>query len=234
MVPDKQEKSKDILERAMTGGDRALWSRIGEQARIQIRMKRLAAWGMVSASLLLIFCVVTLVGLNGARAGRDGWLARIFTPLLEARIYSEPDPGTGFCPIRLDDGTWQQINDNTSEVLIPYLPMDLPEGYIFVSGRIRQPDRDTVDMTLKYEAAGGSFHIQYTYRYGHCPDIDTEGAREMEWDGTVLYLWEGPVNKTAWREEDIYTVISIEGDIDVGEMEEVYRCIQAYYMEDIT
>lgn len=223
-----QIKKKDVLERAMSGEDRALWARIGEQARTQIRMKRLAAWGAASATLLLALCIVVLIGLNGARAGRDGWLARIFAPVVEARIYGEPDPDTGFCPIKVKDGTWRQIEDNTEAVLMPYLPMDLPEGYRFVSGSIRQPDRDTIDMTLNYEADGRDFCINYTYRYASSPDLDTAGAREMEWDGTRVYLWE-EARKAAWREEDIYTLISIEGELDIGGVEKVYCSIKAFY-----
>ena len=233
MDNSKKEIGKDILERAMAGEDRALWARIGEQARAQVRIKRLAAWGTAAAAILLLVCVAALIGLNGARSGREGWLARAFVPVLEARIYGKPDPVTGFCPIKVEDGTWAAIEANTEAALIPYLPMDLPEGYDFVSGSIRQPDRDTFDMSLEYEIDGRAFRIQYQYRYGACPEMDTDGAGETEWDGTAVYLREGADHKAAWREEDIYTLISIEGDIGIGEMEEVYRCIQADYMEDI-
>lgn len=230
MTQDKEQKSKDILERAMAGEDRALWARIGAQARAQIRMKRLAIWGMVTAALLLVLCAAALIGLNGARAGRDGWLARVFMPVLEARIYRPPTPGEapGFLPIRVDDATWRTIEDNTEAVLLPYLPMGLPEGYHFMDGSIRQPDRDTIDMALRYEIDGRAFCIQYQYRYGACPDIDTDGAGLVDWDGTGVYLWEG-AQKAVWREEDVYTLISIEGDISAGEMEDVYRCIEAFY-----
>lgn len=231
------DRKKDILERAIEGEDRALWARIGEQASVQMRMKRLAAGGVVFAALLMALGVMALIGLNAARAGREGWLANLFAPVLEAQIYKPPAPGENpdFLPIKLEDGTWEMVEDNTEAVLTKYLPMDLPEGYTFISGDIRQPDRDTIDMTLKYEIDGRAFCIKYQYRYGDCPGIgDTDSAGVTEWGGASVSLWEGTENKAAWLEEDIYTVICIEGDIGAGEIAEVYRSIEKEYIDELT
>ena len=228
-----QHTHRDILERAMAGTDRALWVRIREQARSWMRMKRLAYAATIAGVLLVVLAMVALIGLNGARAGREGWLARLFVPVLEKQIYGAPDPNTGFCPIRVEDGTWQMIEDNTDGVLIPYLPMDLPEGYVFIAGSIKQPDRDTIDMILRYEAAGRAFWIRYRYRYGACLDVtDADRANVAVWDGTEVFLWETPC-KAAWREADIYTVISIEGDIGIAQMEDIFRSVQANYFHEM-
>jgi len=232
----QKEKHQDILERAMSGEDRALWERIGEQARRQIRMKRVIAIGAAAVTLLLMLCAVAVLGLNRAAAGHEGWLARIFVPVMEARIYRMPDPENppDFLPIKVEDGTWQMITDNTEAALMPYLPMDLGERYRFISGSIRQPDRDTFDMTLCYEVEGRAFGIVYQYRYGRLPDLDTKGSGEAEWGGTEVYLWDGPSPRAAWLEPDIYTLLSIEGDIDMGEIQEVFRGVKEQYIDEIS
>ena len=203
------EETEGILEQALMERKDEMWQTIRKRARREVRLRRARPW-IAAASMVMVAVIISgVVGVNQARAGKDGLLVDIVEGVAGGLTFS--DEPVEFLPIMLEDGTWEDIMDNIDPALIPLLPDGLPEEYVFQSGSINQPSRDKISMRLKYGENNTNYNFVIYYIYNSEDNvIDMEEYEFRQWEGTDVHIMinDRGVN-IAWQQNGV--IINIIG-----------------------
>ena len=205
------KESEDILEQALIERKDDLWRVIQKKARQRVNMRKAKPWIASAAVVLLAVMISGAVGVNQARAGKEGLLVDIVEGVAGKDITFSDEP-VEFYSITLENGTWDDIMDNIDPVLIPLLPEDLPEEYVFESGSIDQPSLSDICMSLNYTNRNTNKLIQINYIYWSedfkkeefdlFSRIGTDQYESRQWDGIDVHtmMTNGIVN-IAWEQD---------------------------------
>lgn len=201
------EESDDILERALLDRKDALWHAIQKDARRRMRLRRARPWIAAAAVVMLAVIVSGTIGVNQARAGKDGLLVDIVEGVAGSVAFS--DMPAGFLPITVENGTWENIMNNVDPALASLLPEGLPDTYVFESGSIDQPSPTEIKMSLIYINTDTKKikMINYMYLLNNS-EINEKGTGEYmyrRWDKTDVHiLGYDEVMNIVWQQGDCF------------------------------
>lgn len=215
-IEHNPQESGDLLEQAILERKDEMWQIIQKKARRRVRIRKAQPWIAAAAVVMMAVIVSGTIGINQARAGKDGFLVDIVEGVA-GRVTFSGEP-VAFLPITLEDGSWDDIMANIDPVMIPMLPEGLPEEYVFKSGTIDQPNPAEIEMVLTYINSVTNNIITIRYIYNHKDNAFNEpGIGEyvrQQWDGTDVHIMiNGKIVNIVWQQDDcIIKVFGLEND----------------------
>ena len=221
------QDTEDILENAVMERKDELWQAIQKKARRRLRMRKARPWIAAAAVVMLSVMVSGAIGINQARAGKDGLLVDIVEGVAGGLTFS--DEPVAFQPILLYDVAWGEIVENIDSAIEPLLPKELPSEYIFVKGTYLQPEKSMIDMVLEYQLDNTNINIWYKYRDASTGNVTANVGLDdsfvlVKWDGISVYYSETEEESSiVWEQNNC--VISIRGGIQEANLRELYNSI---------
>jgi hypothetical protein len=201
------QESEDILEQALIGRKDEMWQIIQKKARRRVRARKVRPWIAAAAVVMMAVIISGAIGINQARAGKEGLLVDIVEGVAGKDITFSGKP-LEFKPITVEDGTWEEIMDNIDSVMIPLLPEGLPEKYVFESGAIDQGSQNRISMSLKYTNSETNNKIRIRYIFSsEGTDFGTETYESQQWGGTVAHIMtNNEFVNIAWQPQEEFFV----------------------------
>lgn len=208
------QESEGMLERAVLERKDEMWQIIQKKARRRVRVRKGRPWIAAAAVVMLAVMISGAIGISQARAGKDGLLVDIVEGVAGGLEFSNEPPE--FLPVTLEDGTWDDIMDNIDPVMIPLLPEDLPEEYIFESGAVEQPSLSDISMSLKYINNNSNNKIRIHYiLIGNNSEMGIEVYEYRQWGKTDVHvIMDDETVNIAWQEQNgcVVEVLGLESE----------------------
>lgn len=235
------QDSEDMLERAVLERKDEMWQTIQTKARRRVRMRKVRPWIAAAAVVMMAVIVSGAIGVNQARAGKEGLLVDIVEGVagdINVTFSNEPvetaEQGE-LDTIQLSDATWDEIQDNVDTSIQHLLPENNFGTYEFINGAYSQLNNDYIDMWLIYKDISDDniITIEYAYRgadmdmsTGNYDVSDSESSHVdiKDWDGVTMYIVSDDEKTTAiWFQDKCK--ISISGQIKTEQIKEIYNNI---------